>query len=355
MVQDEWTIRSKHQAIRCLVMAVVLALLQRAPSSAAEIAIVLSGEESPYAVARDGASKVLTQEGHGVKALQLSQLTKDIKAAMSPKVDVYLAVGTRAAVLLHEQVKPPARLVYCMVAGPDRLGLTQGAPAGGVSTDVPADAQVKLILRAMSGTKTIGMLYRSDAPASEALLKEIQQAVPKDMRLVNVAVDRHPSVAAAIEALLGQKPDIVWTAPDPSVYDTATIRALLLASVRQRIPVFGFSTAFVKAGALLGVGVDPHTQGEQAAAMTLEMLKRPPVSTGSTTKPALGSTAQSPAERPASTTQQAVGGPAGTHAVQPPIFQIAVNLVAAESLSITLPAELIESATHVFKPEGEKP
>ena len=38
--------------------------------------------------------------------------------------------------------------------------------------------------------------------------------------------------------------------------------------LRTNVPVFGFSPAFVRAGALVGVGVDPAAQGQQAATLT---------------------------------------------------------------------------------------
>ena len=40
---------------------------------------------------------------------------------------------------------------------------------------------------------------------------------------------------------------------DAAAYDAATVRSLLLASIRRKTPVFGYSPALVRAGALLGV------------------------------------------------------------------------------------------------------
>ena len=139
-------------------------------------------------------------------------------------------------------------------------------------------------------------------------------------------MDKHESVAEAIENLLAQKPDIIWTAPDSSVYEVTTVKALLLASIRAKTPVFGFSAGVVKAGTLLGIAIDPRTQGQQAAAMMVAMLNRP-----------------------------AGAKPAADHVVEPPKFQIVLNLIVADRLSVSLPAPLIEKANQVFKPQEEKP
>ena len=295
-----------------------LAFLSQSSAPAGEIVIVLSGTEAPYAAAQEEASKRLT-EGHKVRTAQMDDVTEATVAAQ--KVDIYLAVGTRAAVKLHGLVKPPAQLVYCMVSQPAGAGLTKDAPASGISTDVPLKEQFDLILEAMPGVKMIGMLYRSDTPSSADILKEAQQALPKGANLVSTALDKQPAIADAIENLLSQKPDIIWTAADSSVYEATTVRALLLASLRANTPVFGFSRGFVKAGALLGIAVDPRSQGEQAAAMTAAMLNPP-----------------------------AGAKPAPPHVVEPPKFQIVLNLIVAEKLSIQLPDKLIQKAGEVFKP-----
>lgn len=303
--------------------AAAVLLLATGLSRAADILIVLSGQEAPYAAAKDAAVKILTAQGHSVRFAQLGEINKDIKAAMGQKVDAYLAIGTKAATALHGNVPDSSRLAYCMVAAPSVAGLAEGAPAQGVSMDVPISAQVQLMTRAMGEIKTIGMLYRSDSPASQALQSEIDQAKGKDIRLVSVAVDKCPSVAAAIESLLDQRPDIIWTAPDSSVYDSAAIRSLLLASVRKKTPVFGYSTGFVKAGALMGIGIDPRTQGEQGAAVVLDLLNNPPATS--------------------------------THCVVGAKFQLVLNLVVAERLSISLSCDLVASADLVFRPEEDKP
>jgi ABC-type uncharacterized transport system substrate-binding protein len=237
-----------------------------------------------------------------------------------------------------------------MVARPQNAGLTQGPAAGGISMDVPVGEQIALMTRALGKIKTIGMLYCSDVPASAAMQKEMEQAMPAGVRLLAVDVKKHQSMADAIAALLAQGPDIVWTAPDSSVYDGATIRSLLLASVRNRIPVFGFSTAFVKAGALLGIGIDPRAQGEQAATMVAGVIKSRAKGAGAVSKPAGGNTTTSSA----SATSVAASSPACV--VEAPKFQVVLNLIVAagDRLSISLPAEMTRSADVVFRPEEDK-
>jgi putative tryptophan/tyrosine transport system substrate-binding protein len=344
--------------LRCASLAAWACTVALSPGrlQGATVVIVMSGEESPYVAARDAASKALIAGGHSVQVIQLRDLSKEAQASLEGTVNVYLAIGTKAATAIHETVKAPALLAYCMVPAPVRLGLAQAAPASGISMDVPTGAQIDLVRKALPKAKVIGLLYHSDVPASLALMKDLEQALPKDLRLLSVPVDKHPSVASAIEALLDRRPDLIWTAADSAVYDTAAIRALLLASVRRQVPVLGFSVPFVKAGALLGTGIDPRTQGEQAAALVTEMLRLPAAGARGASAPPGGATpAPSAASAPSPPPGEANSQPATSHRVLPPKFEIAVNLVVAQRLSIEVPAEVIEKASAVFRPEENKP
>jgi ABC-type uncharacterized transport system substrate-binding protein len=78
-------------------------------------------------------------------------------------------------------------------------------------------------------------------------------------------LDQSSSATNGIDAMIDEGVDIVWTAADPSVYNSALVKALLLRSIREHVPVFGFSHALVRAGSPLGVGFTPQSQGTRAA------------------------------------------------------------------------------------------
>jgi len=84
------------------------------------------------------------------------------------------------------------------------------------------------------------------------------------------------------------------------------------------VPVWGFSPAFVRAGALLGVGVDPESQAAQTTDLiaTLKQSKQP------------------------------------VEKSQPPReYQIAINLVVADQLNIQIADALLSKAKYVFRAE----
>jgi len=76
----------------------------------------------------------------------------------------------------------------------------------------------------------------------------------------------------AVASLKG-KVDFLLCSPDPDLYNAVTIKPLILASLDGRLPVVGFSPAFVRAGAAAGIYADYRESGRQAAAMATRLLR----------------------------------------------------------------------------------
>lgn len=284
--------------------------------AAADVVIVKSSEAEPYSQAESGLIARLTAQRQTCHAMLLKEvIDKGIDRALGAPAAV-VAVGTPAAVWLHQRVTPRTLLIYCMVANPAANGLADKMPAFGVTTDVSHSMQVRLIAEALPNARVLGALYRSDNAESHHQIEAMAAALPPGWRLEAIAVNAYPGIATAIDALMQKRIDIIWTAADSSVYETAAVRALLLAALRSKVPVWGFSPAFVRAGALVGVGVDPTAQGTQAAALLLRSL---------------------------------AGKPPGERIEFPEAYPLAVNLIVSSQLGIDLPPAMVGRAKFVFK------
>jgi len=300
-------------------LAWLAALFLVGAARADDIVIVLSGDAAPYAQAEGGFKTKFAEENSSIRTILLSEVTdKGIEESLGKSPRAVVAIGTPAAIYLHKNLPQPIPLIYCMVANPARVGLTEGRPAVGVTIDVPYAPQFSLIAQADPKVRTLGMLYRSSETDAREQVKLVEEALPNGWKLEAVAVEDYGSVAEAIDALTSRHIDVVWTNLESGIYETATVRTLLLDGLRENLPVFGFSPAFVRAGALVGIGVDPVAQGQQAAVLAMRLLRNP----------ADESIPRSEA---------------------PEQFQIAVNLIVADKLGVQLPSDLIDRATYVFK------
>jgi ABC-type uncharacterized transport system substrate-binding protein len=61
--------------------------------------------------------------------------------------------------------------------------------------------------------------------------------------------------------------DAVWCLPNRALYHPASVNAIILSSIRYRLPLIGFSESFVSAGALVGFLPDYADIGGQTAEM----------------------------------------------------------------------------------------
>lgn len=288
-------------------------------AQAARIIVVKSSDAEPYIVAEAAVATKLAAPGNEVRGMLLKEVSeKGIQPTIGP-ANLVVAIGTPAAKFLHKQLPPSQKLVYCMVTSPEEVGLLSGRESWGVSTDLPFAQQFQIIGQTLPHARAIGVLYRTDCPEGDKSLVALKAALPAGWRVSAVAVNDYPSVAAAIDALTSKGADIIWTTPNQKVYDAGAVRALLLAGLRAKTPVWGFSPAFVRAGATIGVGVDPKEQGFQAA----EVAGR------------------------------ALAGQAGVpDKAQPPReFQIAVNLIVAKEIGVEIPDAVTRRAAYVYRPE----
>jgi putative ABC transport system substrate-binding protein len=171
--------------------------------------------------------------------------------------------------------------------------------------DQPVTRQLRLLKLALPTAKQIAVISSSD---SSQLLNEIAQtAVKYGLNINSIHVTDEDSVLTALNRDLASS-DVLMAIPDPVVYNRNTARAILLSTFHQHIPLFAYSSSFVRAGATLGIYSTP----EDIARHVADLLSQESKNTAS------------------------------SQGLYPKYFTIDVNQRAADALGITLPdAELL--------------
>lgn len=312
--------RSRRGRLRAWAAAALGAALALGDAGAAsagpgETVVVLSGDAAPYRAAEESLDQLLSSAG-AVRTVQIDQLTSaDLDDLASKTTGAVIAVGTPAAVRLHQRLPARSPLVYCMVSDPERAGLVGGErPTPGVSAETPIADQLDVLKHAFPQARSIGMLYRGSSKRSAENPTALREALGAGFRVVAVDLDKYPDVAAGVKALVAAHPDVVWTAADTAVFDTGTIKTLLKETLAARVPVFGFSLQFVRAGALVGIGVTPQGQAAQAAALA----------------------------------QRLMAGDSPRAEALPPRVRLAVNTTVARRLGVSLPESFMRSVDETY-------
>lgn len=253
----------------CLVF--LLALAMPARSAAANLAIVVSGDSSPYVELADTITANLSQTGFDqARVLHAGER----KPPHDANPDAIVAVGMHAVqTTVAANLRAPVVGVLIPRATVDVI-LRQSEPASfsAVYLDQPIARQLDLIRLLLPARKRIGAIL---GPDSEHLLATLRaEARVRGLELHPATVTAEADLFPALETLL-REVDVLLSLPDSLIATPNTIQNILFAAYRYRVPVIAFSPAYVRAGALAAVHSTPAQLGQQVVELLQQMPRRP--------------------------------------------------------------------------------
>ncbi|HUI54050.1 MAG TPA: ABC transporter substrate binding protein [Bryobacteraceae bacterium] len=250
-------------------MAPLLAAAGLPASQRATVVVYESGVEA-YEEILKGLAAVLGPNSFRAVDLQAATAERDLAGALdNTDVRRVIAVGSRAVaeVRAHHAAAP---LVSTAVLG----GGEPEAGAGRVDLEVPLAAELGAMRTLWPGHTRVGIIRH---PAVSRYSAEVLETRARKEGFLPVVVecDGPAHLLKAVAALKG-KADFVLCFPDPDLYNAVTIKPLVLAALEDRLPLVGFSPAFVRAGAVVGIYPDYREVGRQAAEMALHLARGEP-------------------------------------------------------------------------------
>jgi hypothetical protein len=132
--------------------------------------------------------------------------------------------------------------------------------------DQPLKRQFDLITAVLPKAGSVAVLYATP-PKELSTLRML--AVTRKLDLNERIPDSESGLNSALQELL-ESSDVLLALPDAKIYNTGTIRNILLSTYRSRVPLIGFSPAYVKAGALCAVYSTPEQIAVQSVALIQE-------------------------------------------------------------------------------------
>jgi putative tryptophan/tyrosine transport system substrate-binding protein len=196
---------------------------------------------------------------------QGKRLARKIRASDAALV---VAVGLKAALTAKVELAN-IPVIYCMVLDPEKYDL-RAPHLTGISLRVPIERQFSMIQMLVPKLKHLGVLY--DPEKTRPLVDEARRIAARlGFELVEHQVHAEKELPAAIRALL-PKVEGLWLVPDSTVLTEESIRFVLGMALERNVPVFGFSSEFVRNGALAALSINPEDIGRQAAIIAQKML-----------------------------------------------------------------------------------
>ena len=281
--------------------------------------VVLSGQDlKPYQEVLVGLQQSLSKQGINlsieVHSLQRNQsktqeVLADVRRNGARLVVTLGSAATQAAV--REVNHLP--ILATMIMSPVDI---QSAPnATAVLLDFPLDTQLQWLRRIVPGAGTVGILFNPQENQAKvsAAMRMVKEA---GLKLMPQAVDTPRALPDGLDNI-SRTVDVLWGIPDSMVMTPHTAEPILLSTLRNKIPLIGLSTSWVKAGALYALDRDYTDIGFQCGEIAGKILG---------------------------------GTPAGSLVpVYPRKVTYAVNLKTAGVIDLELPRDLIQGAAQVFQ------
>jgi putative ABC transport system substrate-binding protein len=261
-----------NRIIPSAVFALALLCVSTFPASAvsAQIYVVKSGEEKIY-------QAVVDEFIHTWKQIcskkNLNQCESDIKNLtiqeggdfpQTSRSDIIITIGSRAADRVMD-LKTDARVLHALLPRDTYLKLhkSNNSPDHAVIfLDQPLERKLRLAQLVKPGKIRIGILL---GPVSKSIKPELDKLTAGSNMVLNIEMIENSEQVGPKLGELFKHSDILVSIPDPVVFNRKTIRSVLLSSYHNRIPVIGYSKAYVKAGALAAVHSTPEDIGKNIA------------------------------------------------------------------------------------------
>jgi ABC-type uncharacterized transport system substrate-binding protein len=246
------------------------------PAAGDQVLIVTSSGVPAYEEVLENLRKGISRQAVYVLDLKQKDADSILNVALRMKtIKVVVTIGSEAAETAVEQA--PAAPVIAAATMPHLFPKDAVRhPLSVIPVQAPFSALLDNVKRVFPGKSRLGMIHNPTLPATGIeKMKSAAEAAGFRVRIVECAGPGQ--LLAALQSFKDQV-DLVLCFPDASLYNSATVKPLVLASLRYRLPLIGFSESFARAGAVLGVYPDFAESGVHAADLVQKVLNGQPVS-----------------------------------------------------------------------------
>ena len=236
---------------------------------------MLSEQSGTYVEVAEALRHVL---GQGVSVREATAATIERDSDPSDR-SLVVALGTRAL-----RAMLPARNVAIIAALVPRDAFEIALQAArethdpktvtAIYLDQPYARQLDLVRAVLPNRARVGVLSSPDTEVELGLLRRAAKA--RKLTVVDESVTAARQIYPALTKVLANA-DVLLAMPDPTIFNNGTIHNILLAAYREERPLFGFSPAYVRAGALAAVYSTPQQIAHQIAETVQRALDGKPL------------------------------------------------------------------------------
>jgi len=239
---------------------------------------IVSNKYRPYMEALDALKETLAAE----LAMPMEVVYMDSDLQQDPdvlvdrfagrdEISVFIAVGPEAAYFLWNNLaEHGAKKFYTMVLNPEKV-LPRIEDGCGVSFNLPVVEQVKIIHRAFSSFRRIGLICNPENNAA-MLQSAIEAGRASGIEIVPIEVKDRKEIKASLQRNLPAV-DGLWMIPDKTVITESLVAYIIREAITKGVPVFGYNRYFYEKGAALCYLFDYVDIGFQTGRLVVGVLR----------------------------------------------------------------------------------
>ena len=266
----------RHRILRCLAAACLCLMTYGLASAAAPVSVwvALSDAGGAHAEAAEALRAVVDLGQPGRINWRVAHWSQFDSSKPAPQWVVAVGIAAQRGMqqLFAEEAAPPPllailvpRLAFERIADQGRL---RAGSLSVVYLDQPPARQMELLRLALPAARAVGLLVGEESKDHAVVLEKA--ANERGMGLAVSAVGSG-GLFPALQAVLSDV-DVLLALPDPAVFNSQTAANILTAAYRRRVPLVGFSPAYVKAGALLALYSTPTQIGARGGEILRQAL-----------------------------------------------------------------------------------
>ncbi|MDH5518598.1 MAG: hypothetical protein OEY36_12395 [Gammaproteobacteria bacterium] len=181
--------------------------------------------------------------------------TNELKARAYSDYDSIITIGYTAASLLFQSntSKPVLSLLIPLQAFThleNSIDKQYRHLFSSIYIDQPVARQLELIRQLSDTFHTVGIIFGKNSHQRKENISDTVKKFSLTPKTITV-FDRTELISET--RYLSEESDILLAIPDNSIYNKRSIKGILLTTYRKKIPVLGYSKAYVRAGALAAV------------------------------------------------------------------------------------------------------
>ena len=237
--------------------------------------VIVSSERSPaYQEAADALLGELERQGVPRKTtLQITPSELGTGGELTARLFVTLGADAAMAVVKADPRAP----ILCTLLPQESFervrrdsGRRSNSVLSAVYINQPLNRQMDLVRLALPDAGRVGLILGDGSQGQIPAVESAAQS--RGFKLVIAVVAPGEPVFKGLKKIL-EEADLLLAWPDQQIYNSNSIQNVLLASFRARVPLIGFSSAYVRAGALVAVYSTPAQIGIQAGATARGVLQ----------------------------------------------------------------------------------